>query len=142
MLTPSLGLFDTLHHGRLAAVPVWDGEREFDISDDGSRITFQQAWEPLKIEHISLFLEIPVIGVVTILTTMLLFHIFGSTFILKLIRNQGAISDLILEGFHTLIAPPLHFDWEMCYRLSDGMLPIKHCWMRLIIINNISKCIF
>ena len=116
--------------------------REFDIFVDGSRITFQEAWKPLKVDHISLFLEIPVTGVVTMLTTMFLFHIFGSTCILKLMKNQGAISDLILEGFHTLIAPPLHFDWEMCYRLSDGTLPIKQCWMRLIIIDNISKCIF
>ena len=133
MLTPSLGLFDTLHHGRLAALPVRGGEREFDFSVDGSKITFQEAWEPFMIDHIFLFLEIPVYGVVVILTTMLLFHIFGSACTLKLMKNKAAIPKLILEAFHTLIAPPLHIDWEMFYRLSDGTLSIKHCWRRLII---------
>ena len=46
MFTPSLGLFDTLHHGMLATLPVSDGLREFDISDDGSN-RFLQVISPL-----------------------------------------------------------------------------------------------
>ena len=130
MFTPSLGLLDTLHHGRLAAIPARDGVREFDISLDGSKITFEQAWEPFKIDHISLFLEIPIVGVVTILASIFIFHIFGSTCILKLMKNKKAIPELTLEGFHTLIAPPLHTDWEMFYRMTDDNQSIKHCWRR------------
>ena len=132
LFTPSLGLFDTLHHARCAALPIREGRREFDISDDGSKITIQQAWEPYQIDHISLFLEIPLIGVVTILTTVLLFHIFGSTCILNLMGNKNPIPESILQAIHTLISPPLHIDWETFYRKSDGKLPIKQCWKRLI----------
>ena len=131
LFTPSLGLFDTLHHGRLAALPASDGQREFDISVDGSKITFHEAWEPFKTNHISHFLEIPVIGVVIILTLMIVFHIFGSICILRLMRNQKAIPELLLEGFHALISPPLHIDWEMFYRDSEAKQSIKHCWRRL-----------
>ena len=130
LFTPSLGLFNTLHHGRLAALPVREGGEEFDVSEDGSKITFQQAWAPYQIDHISLFLEIPVHGVVTLLAMMLIFHLFGSTCILKLTRNNKEIPELILEGFHTLISPPLHIDWEMFYRMSCWMQPITHCWRR------------
>ena len=130
---------NTLHHGRLAALTASDGLGELENTHDGLKTSFQHAWEPYKIDHISLFLEIPVIGVVTILTIMFLFHILGSTCILKLTNNKKTTPELMLEGFHTLIASPLHIDWEMFYRMSDGKQSIKHYWRRLIRKDNISS---
>ena len=132
LFTPSLGLFDTLHHGRLAALSVNDYKMEFDLSDDGTPITFQDAWEPYKMDHISDFLDIPVIGVASILVFMLLFHILGSACILKFAMRKQSNLRLLLEGFHTLITPPLHIDWEMFYRMSDGKESIKQSWKRFV----------
>ena len=144
LFAPSLGLFDTLHHGRLASLSVGSlrgqrdwylkrtpiFERAFDKLDDGKFITFQDAWEPYRINHISLFLDIPVTVVILILIIMTLFHIFGSTIILKLTLKKQALSQVVLQGFHTLITPHLHVDWEMFYRMSDGKQSIRQCWKR------------
>ena len=144
LLSPSLGLFDTLHHGRHASLSVGSlrGERDwyvestpiferaFDQLENGTLITFQDAWEPYQIKHISLFLDIPVTAVISILIIMTLFHIFGSTIILKFTSKKQALSELALQGFHALITPHLHVDWEMFYRMSDGKQSIKQSWKR------------
>ena len=131
LFTPSLGLFDTLHHGRLASLSVYTGQREFNHSQNGPPVTFEDAWEPYKIGHISLFPDIPVLGVVTILAAMFLFHILGSTCLLKLTMKNIAIPELVLQGFYTLITPPLHLDWEVFYRMSEWERSITECWKRL-----------
>ena len=130
LLTPSLGLFNTLHHGRLAGLPIRRGLRVFDRTSDFSEITFQQAWEPYKIDDIPHFVELPVVGVVIILMSLFLLHIFGSTCVFRLLKSKTALLELIYEGFHTIIAPPLHLDWEMLYRISDGKTSVNQYWRR------------
>ena len=130
MFTPSLGLFDSLHHGRLAALSVHNGQREFDRSKNGLRITFENAWEPYRIEDISKFNDIPVGIVVLILGIMLIYHILGSICILKLTMKNHTIKELVFQSCYSLITPPLHIDWEKFYRISDGGKPIGQCWKR------------
>ena len=125
LLTPSLGLFNTLHHGRLAGLPIRRGLRVFDRTSDFSEITFQQAWEPYKMDDISHIVELPVVGVVIMLMNIFLFHIFGSTCVFRLVNSKPALLELIYEGFHTIITPPLHLDWEMLYRIGDGKISVN-----------------
>ena len=132
MFTPSLGLFDTLHHGRLATLPVNDVQRRmiFDFSTNGSTISFQEAWRPLHIKNISQFLDIPIWAVLLIMAITCIFHIFASTLIIKSRAGTNFNAKLVMEGFHSFIAPPLHFDWEYVYRRSSYKLTVLESWRR------------
>ena len=132
MFTPSLGLFDTLHHGRLAALYVDINERGrvFDLSTNGSAISFQEAWRPLKINNISEFSDIPIWAVLLILAMVCIFHIFAITLIIRSRGRKNLNVKLVLEGFHSFIAPPLHFDWEYFYRISSYELSVLDSWTR------------
>ena len=132
-------MFDTLHHGRIAALSVSEGHGDFDIFGDGLPFTFADAWEPYRINHISLFLDIPITCVVSILIIMFLFHMFGSTLIIKLLGSNQALRELIPQAFYTLITPPLHIDWELFYRIGDGKQSITQCWKRSETITFIQK---
>ena len=132
MFTPSLGLFDTLYHGRLATLPVNDVKRRiiFDFSSNGSAISFQEAWRPVRIKHISEFLDIPIWAVLLIISIACIFHIFGSTLIIKSRSRTNFNAKLVMEGLHSFIAPPLHFDWEYLYRSSSYKLTVLESWRR------------
>ena len=132
MFMPSLGLFDALHHGRLAVIPIKKTEhgRIFDFSSNGSAISFEEAWRPLKIDNISEFLDIPILAVLIIFPVACIFHIFASTLIVKSITSAKFHAKLIIEGLHSFIAPPLHFDWEYLYRRSSYKLSVLESWKR------------
>ena len=40
----------------------------------------------------------------------------------------------ILADLYTFLCPPVHLDWELIYRLSEGTVTIKECWRRSKII--------
>ena len=130
MFTPSLGLFDCLNHGRLAALFTKDGSRVFDVKPDGFALTFSDAWKPLKIKDISYFLDVPVTVVAAVFITMLFFHIFVSSLTLRMIFKQQIKAELVCQGFHTLICPPLHYDWEKLYRMGEENTSVIYCWKR------------
>ena len=134
LFTPSLGLFDCLHHGRLAAIAVKDGQRIFDFSSDGSQFNFSDAWKPLEIKDISYFPDIPVIAVLGILITMIILHIFTTSLVLKQCFKQPFRADFVIQGFHSLICPPLHLDWEFFYRLHAHAkdFSVLRSWKRYV----------
>ena len=86
LFTPSLGLLDTLHHGRLGIIPLFEGQREFDRTADGLTITFEEAWEPFKLGNMTQFLDIPMACVVSILLTTFIVHLVAITCLLKLMK--------------------------------------------------------
>ena len=132
LFTPSLGLFDTLHHGRLATFHVNYGQRIFDYSSDGLPIKFVDAWEPFILDDISDFLHMPVTAVIVIMIVMAVLHIFVSTFILKITLKKNFSAELFVHRFHSLISPPLHVDWESIYRENEHTVPVLTCWKRYI----------
>ena len=138
LFTPSFGLFDTLHHGRLASTHVKNGQRAFDYATDGSPITFSDAWEPFRLEDASHFLEMPITAVLAIMATMFVFHIFASTCVLKLSLRKRLTAKLLVRGLHTLIVPPLHYDWELFYRQDlQQNSSVLTCWKRYVF-----KCMY
>ena len=130
-VTPFLGLLDTFHHGRLATYSVRHGEKVFDNYENGSEITFHEAWSPFKIENQASFLSFPSDAALAMIPVILISHIFLSALILKLSMNgQASITQLVLQGLHTFISPPLHFDWEFYYRLKCGNTSVRDSWKR------------
>ena len=86
LFTPTLGLFDTLHLGRLATLPVSAnrGGEKFDYTDGGKIIEFEDAWEQYRIDNSSEFVDMPAIAVLATMLIMFIFHIFATSSILKL----------------------------------------------------------
>ena len=133
LFTPFLGLFDTLHHGRLAAMSVWTNSMEaFDYDDDGRIITFEDAWNQFRIDDSFDFVEIPALAILAMMLTMFVFHMFASTCILKLSLRARSIFSIAPHGFYTIISPPLHYDWEFFYRQSNEEKAIVKCWKRQV----------
>ena len=130
IFAPSLGLFDCLHHGRLAALPVNDNEMIFEYTHDGVPLNFSNGWEPLKINDISNFPDIPVVFVLAILITMILFHVFASSLIQKQTQQKQFSADLLLQGLYSFISPPLHLDWELFHRQNTENYSVLKCWKR------------
>ena len=131
LFTPSLGLFNTLHHGKLAAMSVRTNNMEgFDNVADGKIITFEDAWNQFRIDDSSYFVEISPLAILVMLLTTFSFHIFASACILKLSLRAESIPSLIFCGFYTMISPPLHYDWEFFYRPNNEETGIIMCWKR------------
>ena len=135
LFTPSLGLFNTLHHGRLAAHQVGvDPVREkFDYIDGGRGVEFQEAWEQFRIDDPFEFVEMPAIAVLATMLTMFFFHIVATSSILKLKLKSKELSSLFLNSLYNLISPPLHYDWEFFYRESSEEDAILNCWKRQVL---------
>ena len=127
LFTPSIGTFDCLHHGRLAALGVGDH------SANSSAIGFAEIWEPLKINDITDFLDMPVSVVSIILIIMVLFHIFASSLTQKMILRRPLGAELFFQGLHSFISPPLHLDWELLFRQDSDATSVLNCWKRYII---------
>ena len=127
-----MGLFDTLHHSRLAVMRVADEQRQIDFSasDGGTSMTYQDAWDQFRLDNLSDFLYMPTFVILALMLSMFLFHVLGSTILLKIMPNDTAISGLLLQGFHSIISPPLHIDWEYYYRLSDKRESVLESWRR------------
>ena len=130
LFTPSLGLFDCLHHGRLAAIDVKEGEQIFDISVDGVGVNFSDAWQQFKIKDISHFPDMPVIAVLAILLVMVLFHFVSCSMILNLLLRRPFNTDMFIQGIHSYLSPPLHLDWELLYRKDPETNTVLGCWKK------------
>ena len=130
MFTPSLGLFESLHHGRLASISVVDGQRIFDNSLVGLPINFSDAWQPLKIKDIANFPDLPVMAVLIIFIIMVLLHIFATALLMKIISKHPFGVENIIEALRSFISPPLHLDWELFYRQDIQNISVLCCWKR------------
>ena len=130
LFTPSLGLFDCLHHGRLGSIPVQDGQRIFDVSLDGVQLNFSNAWEPYKIKDISYFPDMTVSAVSALLVSMVLFHTFVSILILKLLLRKPFGTELFIQAIHSFLTPPLHLDWELLYRRDTKINNVVESWKK------------
>ena len=130
LFTPSLGLFDCLHHGRLGSIPVVDGQRIFDFSLDGVHLNFADAWEPYKLKDISYFPDMPVSAVSAVLVSMVLFHTFVTILILKLTLGKPFSTELLLQSIHSYLTQPLHLDWELLYRQDTKNNDVVESWKK------------
>ena len=127
-----MGLFDTFHHGRLAIISVANEEklRDFSASDDDVSMTYQEAWDPFRLDSGSEFLNMPTFVIVALMLFMFLLHVIGSTIIMTIMSNVRATSSLLLHGFHSIISPLLHIDWEYHYRVNNKRESVLESWKR------------
>ena len=131
LFTPLLGLFNTLHHGRLAALSVKQ-DRNGEPFDHGLNVTLHEAWEQFRIDTSSDFVELPATAVVAIMISMFILHIFVISCTLKITLNGKKTVTLLPQGFYSIISPPLHLDWEFFYRQSNMKDSISKCWKRQV----------
>lgn len=128
-------MFDTLHHARLALKNVYDGSREFDVSDGGLTISFQEAWDEFRLDDWSHFLNMPILVTVALMTTMFVLHMFVSSTVVHYMERparSNVISDKVLQGFHSILSPPLHLDWEYYYRNRQRDDTVVKCWEKYV----------
>lgn len=132
MFTPSLGLFETLHHARLATLDtsVSESHKGFPYSPGDFNITFFHAWEPFKIKTIQQFLEIPLVAVLSLLVSTCILRIFASSGILKFGLKEKFCVGHLMQGLHSFIAPALQFDWEFFYRRDTENETVLTHWRR------------
>ena len=138
--TPSLGLFDTLHHGRLAAlaVDINANKEQFNYPINHINISFKEAWDKFRLDDATQFLDLPTWAVLILLVVGLVLHIFASSCIVHISTKGKANVRIMAEGFYTLITPPLHLDWEF-YHDSNKRDPIKLCWKKYSVYNYIGE---
>ena len=132
MFTPILGLYDTLHHGRLATLNVKTDLSQdiFDYTTDGLNVTFFDAWKPFRINHISEFPEMPMLGVLLLMGSLCVMHIFAFLWNLKVLLGEKINAGLLMQGLHSFIAPPLQYDWDLLYQEYPQNGTLHNCWRR------------
>ena len=138
--TPFLGLFDSLHHGRMASLSVKEGNMTFDYSVNGTAISFKRAWSQFKIEDPSHFFSMPLVVGLSLLSSIFFFRILASAHVYKLAKassnDEGASHTkkfkCIIYGLHSFLTPPLHPDWDELFNDRNGKLTIKCCWTRFV----------
>ena len=91
LLTPFLGLFNSLHHGRMASLSVLDGNRTYDYSENGETISFEEAWSQFRIDDSSQFFSMPLVVGLTMLSFVFFFNInlAISAISVNLIKNKS-----------------------------------------------------
>ena len=87
IFAPALGLFDTMHHGILATVLVKNGNLTFDYDDNGSPISFEEAWGQFKVEDSSVYSNVYKIVSPLLLLVVFIFHLFAGV----LLQNMFTI---------------------------------------------------
>ena len=148
--TPNLGLLDTRHHslsGRLCAemsVGVFDVENgnvtffgELWNSDaagyslgktcGASADTGKAAEDFYHFPREVVVCAVPLILILHLILSLIFFEAFYFGFgTLK----EVSWSRKILQSLHTLLCPPVHWDWEVLHRLRGGSLSVSDCWRR------------
>ena len=121
-------MFETLHHGRLAALSIGN-DGLFEYSGNGNIVSYYDAWKPYKIDNASDFVLLPGLAVIALMFIMLIFHIATSSCILKFALRDATGLTVMTNAYHTIITPPLHIDWELFYdRQKDDEKCVKKCW--------------
>ena len=125
-------MFETLHHGRLAALTIGN-DVLFEYSDNGSIVPYYEAWKPYKIDNASDFVTLPGLADLALIFIMLIFHIVMSSCILKFSLRDATIISLMTQAYYSIITPPLHIDWAFYYdRQKDDEKCVKTCWKKYV----------
>ena len=140
LFTPALGLFNSMHHARLAALSVRNVNMILDNSGNGSDASFGEIWDQFKLKDSFDFLSMPLGVVLFILLFIFTFHTITNAILQKLSKAKHEYDGIrpilslspIIQGMHTFLAPPLHLDWEESFRLTKGKLPVVLCWKRYL----------
>lgn len=118
-----------------------DDDRTFDYSENGTAISFEEAWSQFKLDDTSKFYSMPTSMIMAMLLFIFLFHTIASALLHKLTRarrEDGRIKPglsfiCIIQGMHSFLMPPLHLDWEELFILSKGKSSIRSCWKRYLL---------
>ena len=159
-LTPNLGLLDTRHHsfsGRLCAemeVGVYDiqnGNVKFFgqlWNDNSAGYTLGEACSESRDNGTAPkdFYRFPKEVMVCAVPLLLILHLtlslifFKALYFGSLKLKEVSWYKRFSQILHTLLCPPVHWDWEVLHRLRGGSLSISDCWRktkRLLIAFNI-----
>lgn len=141
LFTPTLGLFSTLHHGRLGALPPrysfvgarhTDWFKSFEYDKGGKNISFIHAWSTFQLDGADTFLDMPHEAIVGIMLTGVLFHVITSSCTLKVMLKDVTMPHCLIQGFYSIVNPPLHFDWELYHNFHGNS--IKRGWRREVLL--------
>ena len=142
LVTPSLGLFDTLHHydhgSKVAYVDRPDGPDNsvFDVSANGTVIWFHELWNAeYKLDGRQQFCDALPMTISILVVVAVLHPLIGRLLQRKVFYKGTEPANItwistILDGLHTIISPAVHMDWEFIYRLNGGTLSVTECWRR------------
>ena len=139
--TPPCGLFSTLWHRKhgqmVASTEDFLYGAIFDIDSDGSKTMFHYLWNnEYKLDKSDQLYYISPIFIGCTLPIMVIVHVVLIRILKKVVFYRGinlsndGWTNKILSDLNTFLCPPVHLDWEMIYRLSEGSIPIKECWRR------------
>ena len=142
LVTPSLGLFDTLHHynhgSKVAYVDKLDGHDNavFDIGANDTVIWFHELWNAeYKFDSRQQFCDALPMSISLLVLVVVLHPLIGRLLQRKIYYKGTEPANAtwittILDGLHTIISPALHMDWEFIYRLNGGTVSVTECWKR------------
>ena len=127
----------------MGLISVSNGNRTFDYSENGTAISFEQAWSHFKMKDSSEFLSIPIFMVLSMLLFIFTFHVIAIALLHKLTKasfekgeaKHSLIFNHIIEGLHSFLTPSLHLDWEELFTISNRKHPIRVCWRRYFTIS-------
>ena len=146
--TPSLGLFNSLHHPAFATKgATTEYAAVFNISVNGTPIWFNELWNNHFREGPHEFYVIPSDILIFVLLLLVLAHLIASWHIQRKLywRVKLGIPEHFFNALYTIICPPLSLDWEGIYRNSGGTLSIPECQKRsakTIIALQVKCCLF
>ena len=145
--TPNLGLLDTRHHSLSGSLCAEMGVGVFDI-ENGNVKFFGQLWN----NHVTLgetcsdigeigrshqdCYHIPKELIVSTVPILLILHlILGLIFFQALFFGSHKLREVswykrFSQILHTLLCPPVHWDWDVLHRFRGGSLSVSECWSR------------
>ena len=136
---PSLGLMDMLYHRKMGLIGATKGIK---CNEGEDTYIWSCEWNTkykLEIEKIDQFYGFPKVLIGCIPPIMVMAHIALSQLFREKIFFKGIgrpnrnRMKVIFEGLYTIVCPPVHFDWELIYRLhggKSGNTSVKECWKR------------
>ena len=126
-----------MHHGILATKLVKNGSLTFDYEDNGSPISFEEAWGQFRVEDSSVYSNVYKLVSPLLLLVVFIFHLLACVLLQKMFATAITygtpllkITLSLMQGMHSFFAPPLHLDWEEIYRNTKSKIDIKNCWRR------------
>ena len=131
--TPSLGLFNTLHHPTFAQ--IWARPAELavlNVNDDGIPTWLNVQWNNHTRGGEDDFYYIPSYILMYALLFLTISHLTISWIIHSKLYQKAEVrvSERFFEALYTMICPPVYLDWEGIYRQGGGQLSKSECWKK------------
>ena len=133
LLTPDLGLFDTMHHYTKGRLEMDRNSGYAIMFDPDENISFYELWDDnYRMRTFGSFMNVPPNFSIAIAASIFAAHLIVSFFLLLPLykRSGDGPTRRFLRGIFTFVNVPLFCDWEVFYRESDLTMPVAECWAK------------